>query len=359
MADESNDDEKTEEPSQHKIEESRKKGEVASSKELNSVLLLSGTIMVLIMSSVFIYETFNEYLDWIYVQDFQRIYTKDSIQDFFVKTAWMCLKCVAPLFGTSIALGFMSSFGQIGFLYSPEILNLNWDRINPISGIGRLFSKKALVDTIKGIFKVSVVIIITYTILRDHIGSFLGFLHTDAAGSLSFGKYLMLKLGFSVLLGLGIIALADLAWEKWSYHQKMMMTKQEAKEEAKERDGNPEVKNKIRQIQRQLATKRMMDDVKKADVIVTNPTHISVALKYDGDKMVAPSVMAKGSDHLALRIRELAKENNIPIVENVILARTLYQTVKVGHGVPRTLYKAVAEVLSFVYKLKKKEKALK
>lgn len=358
MADESDDDEKTEEPSQYKIEESRKKGDVASSKELSSVLLLAGTIMVLVMSGVFVYETFNEYLDWIYVQDFQKIYTKESIQDFFVKTAWMCLKCVAPIFGASVALGFFSSFAQIGFLYSPEILNLDWNRVNPINGFGRLFSKKALVDTLKGIFKVTVVILITYSIFKDNFSSFMGFLHTDAEGSLTFGKYLMLKLGFSILLGLGVVALADFAWEKWSYHQKMMMTKQEAKQESKEKDGSPEVKNKIRQIQRQMATKRMMDDVKKADVIVTNPTHISVALKYDGEKMVAPSVVAKGSEHLALRIRELAKENNIPIVENVILARTLYQTVKVGHGVPRTLYKAVAEVLSFVYKLKKKRKAL-
>jgi flagellar biosynthetic protein FlhB len=170
---------------------------------------------------------------------------------------------------------------------------------------------------------------------------------------------LMVKLGFSVLLGLGVIALMDFAWEKWSYRQKMMMTKQQAKEESKEKDGNPEVKNRIRSIQRQMAQKRMMNDVKKADVIVTNPTHISVALKYDGDGMVAPAVMAKGADHLALRIREIAKENDIPIVENIMLARTLYTTVKVGHGVPRTLYKAVAEILAFVYKLKRKQKALK
>ena len=195
--------------------------------------------------------------------------------------------------------------------------------------------------------------------MKNNIGSFLGFLHADAAQSLSFGKYLMVKLGFSVLLGLGVIALMDFGWEKWSYRKKMMMTNQEAKQESKEKDGNPEIKNRIRTIQRQMAQKRMMNDVKKADVIVTNPTHISVALRYDGDAMVAPSVLAKGADHLALRIREIAKENDIPIVENIMLARTLYKTVKVGHGVPRTLYKAVAEILAFVYKLRRKQKALK
>ena len=358
MADE-NDDEKTEEPSQYKIDESRKKGDVASSKELSSVMLLTGSLLTFIVCGVFIYETFTEYIAYIYALNFKTIYTKEQFADVITQTAWTLVKCAGPSFGASICLGFLSQFIQIGFLYSPEILNADIERLNPMKGFGRIFSKKSLVETVKGLFKFTVVILITYSVMKDNIGSFLGFLHSDAGQSIMFGKYLMVKLGFSILLGLGVIALADFAWEKWSYHQKMMMTKQESKEEAKDKDGNPEVKNKIRQIQKQMSQKRMMDDVKKADVIVTNPTHISVALKYDGSAMVAPSVMAKGADHLALRIREIAKENDIPIVENIMLARTLYKTVKVGHGVPRTLYKAVAEILAFVYKLKRKQKALK
>jgi flagellar biosynthesis protein FlhB len=360
MADSSeNDDEKTEEPSAYKLEESRKKGDVASSKELSSVLMLTGSLLTLVLCGMFVYESFTEYLDWLYRLDFQNIYTKEKFNDVIRETAWMAAKCVAPFFASSVCLGFMSQFVQIGFLYSPEVLNMDISRINPIKGFGRLFSKKAIVEAIKGVFKFVLVIWITYSVMRNNIGSFLGFLHADAAQSLNFGKYLMVKLGFSILMGLGVLALMDFGWEKWSYRKKMMMTKQEAKEEAKEQDGNPEVKNKIRQIQRQMAQKRMMDDVKKADVIVTNPTHISVALKYDGEMMVAPSVLAKGADHLAIRIREIAKENDIPVVENIMLARTLYKTVKVGHGVPRTLYKAVAEILAFVYKLRRKEKALK
>lgn len=358
MSDE-NDDEKTEEPSQHKIDESRKKGDVAQSKELSSVLLLSGSLLTFIICGVFIYEQFTEYIDWLYGQNFKHVYEKEKFLEVISQTLWTMVKCVAPSFGASLCLGVLSNFVQVGFLYSPEILTADIERINPLKGFGRLFSKKALVDAVKGIFKFIVVIGITYSVIKDNIGSFLGFLHADAGQSIMFGKYLMVKLGFSVLMGLGVIALLDFAWEKWSYRQKMMMSKQEAKEEHKQQDGNPEVKNKIRQIQRQMAQKRMMDDVKKADVIVTNPTHISVALKYDGTAMVAPSVTAKGADHLALRIREIAKENDIPIVENIMLARTLYKTVKVGHGVPRTLYKAVAEILAFVYKLKRKQKALK
>lgn len=360
MAEENDsDDDKTEEPSQYRLEEFRKKGDVASSKELSSVLLLSGSLLTLILCGVYVYEVFTEYIDWIYRQDFQHVYSKEKFADIISHTAWSMVKCVAPSFGASICLGVLSQFMQIGFLYSPEILNVDFERINPIKGVGRLFSKKAMVEAVKGIFKFVVVIWITYAVMKNNIGSFLGFLHSDAAQSLMFGKYLIVKLGFSILLGLAMVALADFAWEKWSYHKKLMMTKQEMKQESKERDGNPEVKNRIRQIQRQMAQKRMMDDVKKADVIVTNPTHISVALKYDGQTMVAPAVMAKGADHLALRIREIAKENDIPIVENIMLARTLYKTVKVGHGVPRTLYKAIAEILAFVYKLKRKQKALK
>ncbi len=358
MADE-NDDEKTEEASQYRLEESRKKGDVASSKELTSVLLLSGSLLTFILCGMYVYENFTEYIDWLYRQDFKHIYTREKFADVISQTGWTIVKCVAPSFGASLCLGVLSQFLQIGFLYSPEILNADIERINPIKGFSRLFSKKALVEAVKGVFKFAVVITITYSVMRDNIGSFLGFLHADAGQSLAFGKFLMVKLGFSILLGLGVLALMDFAWEKWTYRKKMMMTKQEAKEESKEKDGNPEVKNRIRQIQRQMAQKRMMKDVKSADVIVTNPTHISVALKYDGQTMVAPALVAKGADHLALRIREIAKENDIPIVENIMLARTLYKTVKVGHGVPRPLYKAVAEILSFVYKLRRKQKALK
>ena len=358
MAEES-DDEKTEEPSQYRIDESRKKGEVAVSKELSSVILLSGSLLTLIICGVFVYEQFTEYIDWLYRLDFKQIYTAEKFGDVITQTAWTLVKCVGPFFGASACLGFLSTFVQIGFLYSPEILEAKFERLNPIQGFQRLFSKKAIAEAVKGVFKFTVIIAITYNVMKNNIGSFLGFLHADAGQSLTFGKYLMVKLGFSILLGLGVIALFDFAWEKWSYHKKMMMTKQEAKQESKEKDGNPEIKNRIRSIQRQMATKRMMNDVKKADVIVTNPTHISVALKYDGNAMVAPSVLAKGADHLALRIREIAKENDIPIVENIMLARTLYKTVKVGHGVPRTLYKAVAEILAFVYKLRRKQKALK
>jgi flagellar biosynthesis protein FlhB len=358
VAEEKDDAEKSEEPSQYRLDEYRKKGDVASSKELNSVLLIAGTLLTFILCSAYVYEEFTEYLGWVLKQDFRRMYEEKQFSDVIEHTALYALKSVAPVFGASLCIGFLSQFAQVGFLWSPELLSANFDRIDPLKGLGRIFSKKALAEAVKGIFKFAVVMLITWSVMRQHLGEFSGYMHTETAAAIIHSKGLIVKLGYSLLLGLGIVALMDFAWEKWSYRQKLMMTKQEVKDEAKEKDGNPEIKQKIRAIQRQMAQKRMMDDVKKADVIVTNPTHLSVALKYDGTMMVAPAVLAKGADHLALRIREIAQENDIPVVENVMLARTLYKTVKVGEGVPRSLYRAVAEVLAFVYKLRRKKKAL-
>jgi flagellar biosynthetic protein FlhB len=158
-------------------------------------------------------------------------------------------------------------------------------------------------------------------------------------------------------MGLGVVALIDFAYQKFTYKKRLMQTKQELKQESKEQDGNPEIKQRIRQIQREMSRKRMIKEVKNADVIITNPTHISIVIKYNAENMVSPMVIGKGADHMAMKIREIAQEYQIPIVENVMLARTLYKTVKINSPVPRSLYKAVAEVLAFVYKLKKKQKA--
>jgi flagellar biosynthetic protein FlhB len=230
--------------------------------------------------------------------------------------------------------------------------------VNPIAGIKKLFSKQALFEAVKGVFKFVVIISVVYVYLKDDMGKYNAFIHLEVAESYIVAKDLLLKVSFAILMALAAVALLDFAWQKYTYRQKIMQTKQQLKQESKEQDGNPEIKQRIRQIQREMSRKRMIKDVKTADVIITNPTHISIVLKYDTETMVSPTIIGKGQDHLALKIREIAKEHNIPIVENVMLARTLYKTVKVGQPIPRTMYKAVAEVLAFVYKLKKKRKAL-
>lgn len=357
MADDS-DAEKTEEPSQQRIDEFRKKGDVASSRELTSVLVLSACLLTLSLSMVFIYEEMTKYIEWLYTLDINAAFTDKALKTIMTRTAVVGLKCSAPVSLVALCVGGVAQLAQIGFLYSPEILELDFNRVNPINGFQKLFSMKALFETVKGLFKFVVIIAITYSYLKNDLARYNGFMHLETYQAFMYGKTIFIKLCYGILMGWGVIALLDFAYQKISYKNKIKQTKDELKREHKEQEGNPEIKNRIRQIQREMSRKRMIKDIKTADVVVTNPTHISVVLKYDQEKMVSPSVVGKGADHLAMKIREIAKENNIPIVENVMLARTLYKTVKVGQPVPRTLYKAVAEVLAFVYKLKKKRKAL-
>ena len=358
MAEEMEDGEKTEEPSQHRIDEFRKKGDVASSRELTSVLVLSACLLTLSLSIVYILEQLTTYMEWLYTLNISSAFTEKSLNTITTKTIMTAAQCAAPVLFVALCVGVLSQIAQIGFLYSPEVLELNFDRINPLNGIKKLFSKQALFEAIKGVFKFAIILSVVYSYLKNDIARYNGFMHLEVAQSFFYAKDLLVNVSFAIILALAVIALMDFTFQKFTYRQKLMQTKQQLKQESKEQDGNPEIKQRIRQIQREMSRKRMINDVKTADVIVTNPTHISIVLKYDSEKMVSPLVIGKGQDHLAMRIREIAKEHNIPIVENVVLARTLYKTVKVGEPVPRNMYKAVAEVLAFVYKLKKKRKVL-
>lgn len=354
----SDDGEKTEEPSQYRIDEFRKRGEVASSKELSSVLVLSAACLTLVLSLVYIHEQLSEFLIWLYTLDLEKAFATEGLSEIMTKTVLVGLKCTAPVFLVALCVGVFATIAQVGFLFSPEVLELKLDRIDPIKGFQRIFSMRSLVEAIKSVLKFIFIMAIVYYFMKDEIISYQGFLHLGLYESFVHGKWIIAKLFFTIIGGVTVIAIGDFAYQKISYQNKLRQTKDQAKRESKEKDGSPELRQRIRTVQREMAQKRMMQEVPKADVIVTNPTHFSVALRYDPATMVSPEVIAKGADHLALRIREIARENDIPIVENVPLARTLYKTVKEGQAVPHTLYKAVAEVLAFVYKLKRKKKAV-
>ncbi len=357
MADDS-DAEKTEEPTAHKIEESRKKGEVASSKELTSILVLSASVLTLTLSLVYMYEILNDYVRWLYSLDAAKAYTPEMLEKILEKSVMAALKSVAPVFFAAFTMGILSHIMQFGLLFAPEVLELKWERVNPLKGVKKLFSMRSVVEAVKSIFKFLIIISIVYYFLKDSMGTYQGFLHLDFINSALYGKSFLTLLGFSIIGGMAILAVGDFVYQKFAYKKKMMMSKEEVKREFKEQEGNPEVKQKIKAIQREMSQKRMMADIPSADVIITNPTHLSIALKYDPETMISPAVVGKGADHLAMRIRQIAKENDIPIVENVPLARSMYKTVEIGGGVPRSIYKAVAEILAFVYKLKRKKAAL-
>lgn len=355
MADEFENQEKTEEPSTHRIEKFRKQGDVASSRELTSILILSACALTLGISLTYVYEILQEFAQWIYALDFSNAYTSKSQKTIITKTVISTLKCIGPVFITIVCAAVIANITQIGFLFSPDVLKWNPDRINPFKGLKRLFSMRSVVEAIKGVFKFAFIIFIVYVFMKQEMSSFNGFFHLDFFHSSLYGKTILIKLTFFILMGLSIIALGDLAYQKFTYKKKLMQSKEQAKREIKEQEGNPEIKQRIKRIQKEMAQKRMISNVPKADVIVTNPTHISVALQYDKKEMVSPKVIAKGADFLAMRIRKVAKTHDVPMVENVKLARTLYKTVKVGEGIPRMLYQAVAEVLAFVYKLKRRK----
>lgn len=358
MAEDSDDEDKSEDPSPYKLEKSREKGEVAMSRELNTTLVLGACFAVFLLSSIYMFEVLGKYIDDLYRLAPETALSRQGVLNLIEVSITTLLKCILPVTLVSIIFSLFIPLFQIGFIFAPEVLEAKIERIDPLKGFARIVSKKSLFTFLKGILKFVLVFAISYWLLDDVTNTLIGFFHADIPTILSFVMSTSSKIVFSILIGLLVLAIMDFAFEKYDFLQKMKMTKKEQKDELKEREGNPEVRSKIKSIQREMARKRMMKEVPKADVIITNPTHISVAIKYDKSKMVAPVVVAKGADAVALRIRELAQINQVPIVENITIARALYKEVKLGESIPRNLYLAVAEILSFVYRLKKKAKVL-
>ncbi len=345
--------ERTEEPTQTRREEFRRRGQVAQTKELSSVLFLfTGAIAMLILGKFFFLQ-----FQQIFSESFGSFIAHASRQgDSMAAVRFVSFKMlllILPVSAIFFIMSFLSSALQIGFLSNDEALSPDFERVNPVSGFKRIFSLKSLVEGIKATIKVVLVGIIAYLILREEMGTVPALIHFSIGQILSFTSDVTVRLLTGVGLFMALVAALDYFFIRWDLEKKMRMTKQELKEEIKSREGDPLIKARIRRIQREIASRRMMNNVKKADVVITNPTHISVALKYDAT-MPSPRLLAKGADLIALRIREIAKEHRIPLVENKPLARTIFKTMEIGQFIPRELYTAVAEVLSFVYKLKRK-----
>jgi len=348
----------SEEASPYRLEEYRKKGQVAQSRELVALAmaLAMGLAVFALAPSIaeqlvrFMKETFSNDLAMKPGDQMQAIAGAKFIQMLKVFAA-----VGLPVSVIGFVLGIAGHLSQIGFLFTTEPLNPDLEKINPIAGLKRMFSVRNLIETARVTVKGIILCFVAYVMIKNFIlkSPVLIFRNPTAIFEVlsSTGKTL-----FVTLCGiLAVFAGIDFVLQKRDYGKQVRVTKQEAKQESKEQEGDPLVKSRIRSIQRDMARKRMMQAVKKADVIVTNPTHIAIALSYDSNKMVAPKVVAKGADFMAQRIKQIAAEAGVPLVENVPLARAMFKSVKVGQVIPRNLFQAVAEVLAYVYKLKNKK----
>ncbi len=346
-------DDRTEEPTQQRREDFRKRGQVAQTRELASAMALITVVLAMWVLGKFCLSQLFEVFDRSF-GDFLLSAVKDGD---WREAVIFSMEKGALVIGPFLALFFLmalaSSLMQVGFLYNEEAMQFRWERIDPISGLGRIISLRSVVDGIRAIVKLILVGTLAYFVMSARIEEFPGLSNMSPQQLMMFVGNLSFRLIFSVGVFMLVVAGADFFYQRWDLEKQMRMTKQEIKEEHKSREGDPLIKARIRRIQRDVANRRMMAKVPTADVVVTNPTHIAVALKYD-DSMVAPQVIAKGADHMAEKIKSLARQHGVPLVENKPLARAMFKMLKIGQSVPRELYTAVAEVLSYVYRLKGK-----
>jgi len=249
-------------------------------------------------------------------------------------------------------VGFIASVVQIGFQIHTEAMDLKFNKLNPISGMKRFVSLKSMVELGKSIIKILIVGSIAYLLVKSEMQEFPLLIHQEVGQILVFIARVALKVCFFVCLALVVLAVIDYVYQRWQHEQDLKMTKQEVKDELKQTYGDPKVKARIRGVQMEMARRRMMEAVSEADAVITNPTHLAIALKFDAREMIAPRVLAKGSGHIAQRIREVATDHQITIVEEKPLAQAMFKMVDIGEYIPAELYRAVAEVLAYVYRLK-------
>ncbi|MBW2186079.1 MAG: flagellar biosynthesis protein FlhB [Desulfuromonadales bacterium C00003068] len=352
MAEESGS-ERTEEASSKRRDDFRKKGQVAQSKEINTAALMAVSILLWYFYGPRFWSNLSWQVEHIWSQAGQYEVTPQSmvqILRFVLKNGILLL---APIFLMVLVIGFCASFFQIGWLFTTQPLMPDFSKLDPIKGAARFVSKKSFVELIKSLAKVILVGYVAYKTLFNEFENALYLVQMDTLETLNYVGRVALVVLFKSCGIMLLLALIDFIFVRYEMEEKMKMTKQEQKEEHKESEGDPQLKARIRQMQQEMARNRMMSEVPKADVVITNPTHLSIAIHYEQGKTDAPIVVAKGADHLAMKIREIARENNVPLVENVPVARALYK-VDIGAVVPEQMFKAVAEILAYVYSLKRR-----
>jgi flagellar biosynthetic protein FlhB len=346
--------EKTEQPSEKRRQEYRQRGEIPRSRDIVSVLVLFCALFYFAALGRGLVTGLSEVMT--FYLDLRRAgeLTVPALQALGWELVGRMALLVGPLVGMIIGVGLLANIAQVGVLFTTKPLELDFNKLNPLPRfVSTFFSKHSLGQLVGSVAKISLVGVVVWGTLQGERSRIRSLAGVPLAAGTAYMIDRALDVVMNVALTLIIIAIADYAWNRWSLEQKMKMTKQEVKDEAKEHEGNPHVKGKIGRRAREIANQRMMQAVPLADVVVNNPTHLSIALRYRQGVDAAPVVVAKGADELALRIRSVARASEVPMVTNVQLARVLYKHVKVGKPVPSQFYRAVAEVLAYVYRLRR------
>ena len=348
--------EKTEQPTARKRRKAREEGQVAKSQEVSTALMFLAAFYALRLFAGGIFERIIGIFqnNILLIGNLEMVYNE---RYFASRVGYMFLQgflIALPMFIVSMAVGLTANLIQVGWYPTSKPLTPKLNRLNPISGFKRIFSFRALMDLFKSLAKLAAIIAVIYSVVTDEIQSIPHLVDMGLLQSLTYVGNVIINMGINVGIVFIFIALLDFSYARWKHTKDLRMSKQEIKEEYKQTEGNPLIRGKIRQKMREVSMRRMMQSVPQADVIITNPSHYAVALQYNRESLTptAPVVVAKGVDYLAKRIRELAMEHKIEIVENVELARAIYNTVDIGKEIPPDMYQAVAEILAFVYRLK-------
>ena len=346
---------KSQDPTPHRRQKAREEGQVARSQDLGSAVLLLAGLIALLMSGGALVQFLGLYMKrqlggtaWLSVD------VATAVTDCHGTLAEMA-KCLLPLFGVLLVTAVAVNLAQTGLLFLPEKLSLDLQRIDPLQGLRRIFSLASVARLLFGLFKIGLIATVAVVALYDHRNAILGLAALDLPEMSACLWSMLLWTAIKVAVALVILAIFDYAFQWWKQERDLKMTSQEVREEMKNLEGDPQIAARRKAVQRQLMMHRLSDEVPKADVVVTNPTELAVAIQYDPQKMEAPIVVAKGAGVLAQRIRRLALEKGIPIVEKKPLAQALYKEVELNQPIPRDKYAAVAEILAYVYQLKGKK----
>ncbi|MFY9594157.1 MAG: flagellar biosynthesis protein FlhB [Caldicoprobacterales bacterium] len=348
--------EKTEKATLKKRRDARERGQVFRSVEVNSAIVL----LAAFASLKIIFPTIMNSIMEAYVGFFNgsisinQVYSYEGLRKLGIDISRILITNIGPFMLIVMAAGLVSNYVQVGFLFTTKTITPELSRINPLEGFKRIFSKRSLVELVKSIIKLAIIGSVVYTEIINNFEK----LHLWYSADIIKSVYMILDNAYNIAIKIAIILLVfsvfDFAYQWWQYELDLMMTKQEVKDEYKLMEGDPQIRSRIRSKQRELGMRRMMQEVAHADVVITNPVHYAVALRYDPDRDNAPVVVAKGKDYVALKIKEIAQENDIIITENKPLAHALYNSTDIGQEIPPELFQAVAEVLAFVFELKGK-----